>query len=226
MTAILRDEMAALSLPRGYEWEEASASVETRGQLDEIMQAVPLVVVLLFLMMGVLFESVIVPGAILITIPFAIFGAFWTLFLCGGTFDVMAGIGLVLLIGVVVNNGIVLLDSIEKLRRDGMERQQAILEGTRLRLRPIFMTAATTVFGLLPMAVFGESTSGEGISYVSMSIAVSGGLAFCTFFTAFSVPLLYTFLEDFANWLRGVRHVIMTGTLEHPPHPPQPAPDG
>jgi HAE1 family hydrophobic/amphiphilic exporter-1 len=159
-------------------------------------------VTLVFLLMGILFESVILPGAILFTIPFALCGAYWSLYLFYGSMDVMAGIGMLLLSGVVVNNGIVLLDCIERLRREGMDRNTAILEGARIRLRPIAMTAVTTIAGLLPMAVFGEST-GEGISYVSMSIAVAGGLAFCTLFTALVVPLAYTLLDDVSNWLRG-----------------------
>ncbi len=142
--------------------------------------------------------------------PFALFGAYWSLWFFYGAIDVMAGIGILLLCGVVVNNGIVLLDSIERFRREGLARDAAILEGTRVRLRPIVMTAATTIFGLLPMALFGKST-GEGVSYVSMSIAVAGGLAFCTVFTAFAVPLAYTFFEDLSNWLRGLFYVVVTG---------------
>ena len=84
-----------------------------------------------------------------------------------------------------------------------MDRRTAVLEGTRVRLYPIFMTATTTILGLLPMAVFGEST-GQGISYVSMSIAVCGGLAVSTLFTAVSVPVIYLFLDDLSNWGRGL----------------------
>jgi HAE1 family hydrophobic/amphiphilic exporter-1 len=211
MTRILQNVMSGLRLPRGYSWEEASASTDTRAQLTQLLQAGALSVVLVFLLMGVLFESLILPGAILITIPFALLGGYWSLYLFGGALDPLAGIGLLLLCGVVVNNGIVLLDAIERLRRErGLSRSEAILEGSRIRLRPIIMTAATTVFGLLPMAMFGEST-GEGVSYVSMSIAVAGGLSFCTVFTTFLVPLMYTFFEDFANWLGGVWVVAGTG---------------
>ena len=83
-----------------------------------------------------------------------------------------------------------------------MSRAEAILEGTRARLRPIVMTATTTIVGLLPMAVFGETEEGS-ISYVGLSIAVAGGLAFCTIFTAFAVPMAYTFADDLSAWLRG-----------------------
>ena len=113
-------------------------------------------------------------------------------------------------LGIVVNNGIVLLDCIARLRKT-MDRESAILEGTRQRLRPIVMTAVTTCVGLLPMALFGES-SGQGLSYVSLSITVAGGLAFCTIFTAFVVPLAYTFMDDLSHWLRRLwRRAIPTG---------------
>ncbi len=199
----IRKIMRRYPLPRGCSWSEDSAFREQETQIQELLQALALGVLLVFLLMGVLFESVILPGAILVTIPFAILGALWSLLLFHGSYDPLAFIGIILLAGVVVNNGIVLLDCIERLRRNGMPRQEAILEGVRIRMRPITMTAMTTVVGLLPMAVFGEST-GRGISYVSMSIAVAGGLTLSTLFTAWTVPVAYTFFDDFAGWLRQV----------------------
>ncbi len=203
MSAKIREAMDEVVLPRGYSWSEDSRTMDLRAQMEELRDAGILSITLVFLLMGVLFESVILPGAILITIPFAVLGAYWSLLFFYGGIDVMAAIGMLLLCGVVVNNGIVLLDYIERLRAQGMKRREAILEGTRIRLRPIIMTAATTILGLMPMALFGEST-GQGLSYVSMSIAVAGGLAFCTFFTAIAVPIAYTYLDDFSNWLRGI----------------------
>jgi HAE1 family hydrophobic/amphiphilic exporter-1 len=101
-----------------------------------------------------------------------------------------------------VNNGIVLLDYIGRLRAQGFDRATAIREGVRVRMRPIFMTAATTFVGLLPMAIFGEAN--EGISYKGLSIAVAGGLAFSTVFTSVAVPLAYTFADDLTRWLRSI----------------------
>jgi HAE1 family hydrophobic/amphiphilic exporter-1 len=124
----------------------------------------------------------------------------WSLALFRGSIDPMGMIGMVILCGVVVNNGIVLLDHIVRLRREGMERMAAIREGVEVRLRPIFMTAATTFVGLLPMALFGDDN--EGVSYVGLSIAVAGGLAVSTVTTAIAVPLCYTYADDFIAWLR------------------------
>ncbi len=199
---VLADAMASIPLPRGYGWEERSQFVDSREQVFALMDALYLGITLVFLLMGVLFESVILPGAIMFTVPFAILGAMWSLVLFLGTFDPMAVVGVILLAGIVVNNGIVLLDCIARLRQE-MDREAAILEGTRRRLRPIVMTAMTTIAGLLPMAVFGDS-EGSGLSYVGMSVAVAGGLAVCTVFTAFVVPLMYTFMDDLTVWGRRV----------------------
>lgn len=201
LSSKLEEIMRRHPLPRGYSWTDESQFVESQEEMGELMDALYLGITLVFLLMGVLFESVILPLAILFTIPFALLGAFWSLFAFYGKNDPMAVIGMILLCGIVVNNGIVLLDCIARLRAAGMERHEAILEGTRRRLRPIVMTAVTTIVGLLPMAVFGES-SGQGLSYVSLSITVAGGLALCTVFTACVVPLAYTFMDDLSVWLQ------------------------
>ncbi|MEO0480458.1 MAG: efflux RND transporter permease subunit [Planctomycetota bacterium] len=203
MNNILKGMMTSTPLPTGYDWSDDSASRETLEQFRELGLAGLLSIVLIFLLMGVLFESVIVPGAILATLPFAIAGAITSLGVFKGSIDVMAFIGILLLCGIVVNNGIVLLDTITRFRRDGLDRRDAILQAIHVRLRPIVMTATTTVLGLLPMAMFGEST-GSGLSYVGMSIAVAGGLTCCTVMTSVAVPLAYTYLDDFALWLRGM----------------------
>ena len=203
MSDLLTAVMATVALPRGYSWSEASYSGEISAQLEELGRAGLLAITLVFMLMGILFESVVLPGAILVTVPFAILGSLLSLWLFYGSIDVMAGIGVLLLAGIVVNNGIVLLDCIARLRRQGRSRMYAIMRGTRTRTRPIFMTATTTVVGLLPMAVFGES-SGQGFSYVSMSIAVSGGLIVSTVFTVLTVPIAYTFLDDGKRLARGL----------------------
>lgn len=219
----LRKVMRRYPLPRGASWSEDSAFRAQEEQMSELLSAGLLSITLVFLLMGVLFESVILPGAILVTIPFALLGALFSLLWFHGSYDPMAVIGMILLSGVVVNNGIVLLDCIERLRRDGMSRHDAILEGVRVRMRPIMMTASTTVVGLLPMAMFGEST-GRGISYVSMSIAVAGGLTLSTLFTAWSVPVAYTYFDDFAGWLRRVWQMAVgrSAPASPPPLPTEP----
>lgn len=200
MSRALADEMATFPLARGYSWSEDSGQQRTRAELAELLRIMALSITLIFLLMGVLFESVILPLSILVTIPCALWGAMWSLAIFSGSIDPMGMIGMVILCGVVVNNGIVLLDHIVRLRRDGLDRSTAIREGVEVRLRPIFMTAATTFVGLLPMAAFGDST--EGVSYKGLSIAVAGGLLVSTVTTAIAVPVCYTFADDMIVRLR------------------------
>jgi HAE1 family hydrophobic/amphiphilic exporter-1 len=205
MTESLGRVMRDFELAPGTSWSEESVQRETQDDVKELLETMGISIVLVFLLMGVLFESVILPLSILVTIPFALLGAMWSLRLFHPALDAMAVIGMVILCGVVVNNGIVLLDYIERLRRGELgrgelNRDEAILEGVRVRMRPIFMTAAITVVGLLPTAVFGDDN--EGISYTGLSIAIAGGLLVSTVFTAVAVPLAYTFADDLARGLR------------------------
>ena len=119
----------------------------------------------------------------------------WTLFVTGTAMDAVGWIGVIILVGVVVNNGIVLIDKIHRcMTIDGLPRRAAIIEGTGARVRPILMTALTTVFGLLPMAL-SQATS-EGIDYRALATCVAGGLAISTIFTLWMVPLAYSLAED------------------------------
>jgi HAE1 family hydrophobic/amphiphilic exporter-1 len=144
--------------------------------------------------MGVLFESFILPLSVIVAIPAAFVGSYWLLFITGTTFEIMAGIGMVVLIGVVVNNAIVLIDLINQYRNSGMQREEAILVAGMHRIRPILMTALTTIFGLFPMAV--GKTGLIGIPYTPMGITLIGGLISSTFLTLFAVPLFYTYFDD------------------------------
>ena len=152
------------------------------------------------LLMGGLFESFVLPFSVLLSIPFSFLGVYWTLYLTDTPFDQTAAIGSVILIGVVVKNGIVLIDRINQLRVEGMSRTEAIVIGGRQRLRPIFMTTATTVFAWLPMALGAGSMLGT--SYAPMGRAMMGGMVVSTFFTLLVVPLFYTFFDDLREIFR------------------------
>ena len=144
--------------------------------------------------MGILFESFILPLSILVAIPAAFVGSYWLLLITGTTFEVMAGIGLIILIGVVVNNAIVLIDLINQYRSSGMNREQAILVAGMHRFRPILMTALTTICGLLPMALGNAALI--GMSYSPLGVTMIGGLISSTFLTLFAVPIFYTYFDD------------------------------
>ncbi len=111
-----------------------------------------------------------------------------------------------ILIGVVVNNGIVLIDHVNNLRRRGMPRHEAILQGGHDRLRPILMTVATTILGLVPLAVVHTQIGGGGPPYYPMARAIIGGLAFSTVTSLLVVPTVYVWFDDLARWWRKVLH--------------------
>jgi HAE1 family hydrophobic/amphiphilic exporter-1 len=130
----------------------------------------------------------------------------------------MASIGIMILIGVVVNNGIVLVDHINNLRLRGLPRNEAIVTAGRDRLRPILMTVATTIVGLTPLAVGTTQVGGDGPPYFPMARAIIGGLAFSTLVSLLVVPALYVYFDNLSAWTRKVMRIARGGAL-----PAQPA---
>jgi len=197
--------MEGFEMPRGYNWDKGSQY--SRVEQKEAAQhfGIILAVTFVFLLMGVLFESFVLPLSVIIAIPFSFFGAYWALFITDTPFDEMSAIGLIILVGVVVNNAIVLVDMIQRFRTYGLDRTTALLEAGKHRFRPILMTAATTIGGLVPIAVGGAKFIDT--SYAPMGRTMIGGLLTSTLITLVAVPLLYTFLDD----LRGLGSKIGAG---------------
>ena len=155
--------------------------------------------------MAALFESLLLPFSIILgSILFSVFGVFLFFAATGTTFSFMAMIGIMILIGVVVNNGIVLVDHVNNLRQEGMSRADAIVESGRDRLRPILMTVATTIVGLTPLALGTTQIGGDGPPYYPMARAIIGGLAFSTIVSLLLVPALYIYFDRLAAWGRKV----------------------
>jgi HAE1 family hydrophobic/amphiphilic exporter-1 len=159
-----------------------------------------LAVVCVYLVMAALFESLLHPLIIMSCLPFSMIGVIWSLLITGTDLSLMVFIGVVILIGIVVNNGIVLIDHVNNFRREGKGIYEAIYEGGRERLRPILMTATTTILGLAPMAA-GE-TNIAGTQYYPLARAVIGGLAVGTFLTLVALPTYYVIGERLAAWTR------------------------
>lgn len=200
--------LADMVFPRGYTWSKGRTFDRQREDDDALGLAMMLSICFVFLLMGVLFESFVLPLSILTTIPMAMAGAVWALYLTGTAMDTMAGVGMIILVGVVVNNGIVLVDLVTQLRAEGAERDAALVDAGRRRIRPILMTALTTICGLIPMAV--GSSGFIGIPYAPLGRIVIGGLVAATVLTLVFVPLLYTLLDDLREgavawfaWVRG-----------------------
>lgn len=184
-----------LSFPQGYKWNLGSRFRELERTKSMMLFTFMMSITFVFLLMGILFESFILPFSIMISIPFALFGVFWMLFITGTAFQIMTGIGIVILAGIVVNNAIVLVDCINHLRKnEGLNRFEAIISGAKQRIRPILITAMTTIVGLIPMAI-GKSHI-IGLPYYPLGRTVIGGLAASTLLTLLVVPLFYTFCDD------------------------------
>lgn len=199
--------MGALHFPPGYGWNFGSEIREAQEQqLDMLINAL-LAIACVYMIMASLFESLVHPAVVMFCLPFAVFGVVWMMILSNTPFNIMAMIGMVILIGVIVNNGIVLVDHINHHRRDGKDRDDAIRLGGRERFRPILMTATTTVLGLLPLAI-SRSHVGGAENY-PMARALIGGLLSGTFLTLIMLPTYYQLSERVlarvpvvAGWLR------------------------
>ena len=114
--------------------------------------------------------------------------------------DILGAVGMIVLAGIVVNNGIVLVDRIIRLESRGLARERAVVQAVADRLRPVVMTALTTIVGLMPIAL--SKPTGEGFNFQGLAVGVAGGLAFTTFFTLWTVPLLYTLLRDLGEYVQ------------------------
>jgi len=179
-------------MPAGISASVSGQSEEMEESFRSMKFALALAIFLVYLVMASQFESLIHPFVILFTIPLALSGAVVALFITGTTINIVAFIGVIMLAGIVVNNAIVLVDLINQLRAEGMQRSEAIMEAGRARLRPILMTSLTTALGLLPMALgFGEGAEVR----TPMAITVIGGLLVSTALTLLVIPVVYSLLD-------------------------------
>ncbi|MFQ5609616.1 MAG: efflux RND transporter permease subunit, partial [Woeseiaceae bacterium] len=179
-------------MPNGVAAMVSGQSEEMQESFTSMQFALALAIFLVYLVMASQFESLIHPFVILFTIPLALVGAVLALFVTGTTINIVALIGVIMLAGIVVNNAIVLVDLINQLRAQGMERTDAIMEAGKARLRPILMTSLTTALGLLPMALgFGEGAEVR----TPMAITVIGGLLASTLLTLVVIPVVYSLLD-------------------------------
>jgi HAE1 family hydrophobic/amphiphilic exporter-1 len=206
--AVSREVDAVLEnmpFPEGYTWTAEGGREDFEGDMSELFLTLGFSIILVYLLIAILLESVVLPFSILISIVLAMMGVNMTLYITDSSMQVMVGVGMVLLAGIVVNNAILLLDRVQRLRSTGLSRNEALIRGGRDRLHPILMTALTTIFGLMPMAApqyFPGQQQGSG--YEGMAITVAGGLAFSTVFTLLAVPLFYTYFDDLGRILGGM----------------------
>jgi len=197
-----------LALPIGYSWDFGKTFFMQSDFEVEAGFAVLFALVLIYIVMAALFESFIHPFTILCSIPFALIGVFIAFKLTETTLNPISILGILVLMGIVVNNGIILVDAINRYRRRGYSRNDAIVRGGQVRMRPIMMTAATTMLGLLPMilpAIFPEllnAVEGRAAIYGPVGIAIIGGLLTSTFLTLILTPTIYSIVDDVIIWFK------------------------
>jgi HAE1 family hydrophobic/amphiphilic exporter-1 len=196
--------LSAYNFPPGYGWGFGQSFQNQDEDMQTMIFNVALAIPLIFIVMAALFESLLYPLSIITSIIFSFIGVVIFFALTGTTFTIMAAIGGLILIGIVVNNGIVLVEHINVLRHQGLARTVAIVQAGRDRLRPILMTVITTVLGLVPLAIGTTKLAGGGPSYYPMARAIIGGLIFSTIVSLLIVPVIYAWLDGLSRWSRSI----------------------
>jgi HAE1 family hydrophobic/amphiphilic exporter-1 len=210
MTNQLQEIMDGMSLPPGYEWTFGRSARFAQQDMSGAYFALLFAALLIYLIMAALFESFVQPFTIMFSIPFAFIGVGVVLRLTNQPLDTMSNLGLIILMGVVVNNAIVLIHHINDLRDQGMNREDAIVSGGRHRFRPIIMTALTTMLGLLPMVAplffpgLLGTAEGRAGNWAPVGLVILAGMTTSTFLTLIIVPTIYSLVDDAAGFFRRI----------------------
>jgi HAE1 family hydrophobic/amphiphilic exporter-1 len=196
----IRRKLSDLDLPEGYYIKYGGAYEDMEEMQEAIMLAFILVILLVYLVMCAQFESFLYPLAILFSVPMALIGVSLILFVTSTTLSLMSFIGVLMLVGISVNNAIVLIDYINQLRRKGVKKTEAIIEAGITRLRPILMSSSTTILALMPLSIL----KGDGSEiFAPISITLLGGLLVSTFLTLLIIPAWYSVLDGWSSKLLG-----------------------
>ena len=197
-----------IDLPEGVSFREIKLTFDD-DEVNTSLIALGLSIVFIYMLIAFLFESMLMPLSIVLTIPLSAIGAVWIHYgipwfrsHTGTNMDQMGIVGAILLLGIVVNNGIVLIDYVNRLRKTGIERSEALLIATKHRFRPIIMTALTTIFGMIPLTW--ASSSSMGMSFKSFGFMLIGGMTSATLFTLLAVPVFYTLIDDARKALQNI----------------------
>ena len=184
----IMDKIELMDIPAGYEIKMTGEDEMINESMEQLVLMMVLAVIFIYLIMVAQFQSLLSPFIIMFTIPLAFTGGFAALFFTGKEVSVVAMIGFIMLAGIIVNNGIVLVDYMNQLRRKGMDKKDAIIKAGKTRLRPVLMTALTTILAMSTMAM----GLGKGSEMMQpMAIVEVGGLVYGTLLTLFVVPCLY-----------------------------------
>ncbi|MBR2645095.1 MAG: efflux RND transporter permease subunit [Clostridia bacterium] len=195
ITLVSRDvqkAVNAIDLPAGCSIVYDGQNETINSALKDLLWMLLLGILIIYLIMVAQFQSLLSPFIVIGTVPLAFAGGFLGLLITGSEVSIVAMIGFIMLVGIAVNNGIVLVDCANRLREEGMDKREAIVKATVIRLRPVLMTALTTILGLLPLAI-GFGTGAEIVQPVA--VVCIGGLTYATLMTAFIIPVLYDLLR-------------------------------
>jgi len=211
--ADIQKALTGLPLPAGYYWDWGTNQKRRTEEFAGMGLAVFLAIGLIYMLLASQFESFIHPLTVLLSVPLCAVGVILALFLSGRSFGLTAFIGLLMLVGIVVKNGILLVDYTNVLRGRGVPRDEAVLTAGPTRLRPILMTASAAVLGMLPLAT-GLGKGSE--TQAPMATAVIGGLTTSTLLTLFVVPTVYTIFDDLARFFRKDKRDLAAPELVEP----------
>ena len=218
-----RRALEGLQLPAGCQVEYAGENETIMDAMKDLFFMLLLGVLIIYLIMVAQFQSLLSPFIVILTVPLAFAGGFMGLLVTGFHMSIVSMVGMIMLVGVVVNNGIVLVDCANRLREErGLTKREAIVSAATMRIRPVLMTALTTILGLLPLGI-GLGTGAEIIQPVA--IVCIGGLTYATLMTVFLVPVLYDLLRRDKKAPRPIAEPATQATLAPEPTPvPQAAP--
>lgn len=182
------DKLKDYDMPDGYSYEMSGENETIMESMRQLIQLLLVGILIMYLIMVAQFQSLLSPFIVLFTLPLAFTGGFLALLLTGNIISIIAMVGFIMLCGIIVNNGIVFIDYTNQLRESGISKREALVETGKTRLRPILMTALTTILAMSTMAL----GMGEGTDMVQpMAIVTIGGLVYGTLMTLFVVPCIY-----------------------------------
>jgi len=197
----------------GYYWDTGLTQKQRKDEFAGLGLAVGMAIALIYMLLASQFESFVYPLTVLVSVPLSSIGVVLSLFLTGRSFGLTAFIGLLLLIGIVVKNGILLIDYTNQLRKRGLNRDEAVLTASPTRLRPILMTTSAAILGMLPLAL----ALGKGSeTQAPLATAVIGGLTTSTILTLFVVPVVYTLFDDLGSFFQKKRGPKKNGDSKTP----------
>jgi multidrug efflux pump subunit AcrB len=189
----LESKFRNLPMPAGFTIRLGGQTEQQREAFSALYFTSLLALILVYMVLASQFRSLLDPFVIMFSVPMGLIGVFWALYLTNTTLSTTSFMGIIMMVGIVVSNGVLLVEYINELRRRGMGLHEAVPRAGRIRLRPILMTTLTTVVGLLPMAfAYGVGTEANQ----PLAIAVIGGLLVSTFFTLVLIPTLYVMFEE------------------------------